>query len=156
MDALRPEPVAEIAAAAAAAKGVDIEDFEVRRAGRRTLIRVIIDRDGGVDSDVSADVARAIRSELAADPRTSALDWMLEVTSPGIDRPLDSPRRWRRNVGRLVEIDLGGSTLTGRLDEVDDDGVTIRTGASDARRLRFAEMGRAVVQAELGPNPGGL
>lgn len=156
MDAQRPEPVAEIAAAAAAAKGVDIEDVEVRRAGRRTLIRVIIDRDGGVDSDVSADVARAIRSELAADPRTSAMDWMLEVTSPGIDRPLDSPRRWRRNVGRLVEIDLGGSALTGRLDEVDDDGVTIRTGASDTRRLRFAEMGRAVVQAELGRNPGGL
>ncbi|MCU1592255.1 MAG: hypothetical protein JWP11_3511, partial [Frankiales bacterium] len=88
--------------------GADLEDVDVSKAGRRSVVRVVVDRDGGVSMDDVADVSRAVSDALdaldEAEPGMLGPSYVLEVTSPGVDRPLTLPRHWRRNVGRLVTV----------------------------------------------------
>ncbi|MGI5215503.1 ribosome maturation factor RimP [Plantactinospora sp. CA-290183] len=95
------------------AAGYDLEDLSVSRAGRRHVVRVIVDRDGGVSLDAVADVSRAVSGALdeaeAAAGDLVAGEYQLEVSSPGVDRPLTLPRHWRRNVGRLVKVTASGA-----------------------------------------------
>lgn len=92
--------------------GYDLEDLAVARAGRRHLVRVIVDGDGGVSLDAVADVSRAVSAALdrAEESGTDLIagEYQLEVSSPGVDRPLTLPRHWRRNVGRLVRVTAKG------------------------------------------------
>ena len=111
-----------------ASLGVDLEDVDVTDAGRRRRVRVVIDRDGGVDLDTVADVSRAVSEALDASDVLGDAPYVLEVTSPGVDRPLDEPRHWRRARGRLVACTLrDGSTVTGRITDSDDAEVTLET-----------------------------
>jgi ribosome maturation factor RimP len=89
---------------------------------------------------------------------------VLEVTSPGVDRPLSEPRHWRRNLGRLVAVPVGPSgaaeQVTGRIAAVDDAGVTLaveargKPGAKKRppaeRQVPWAELGAGRVQVEFG------
>lgn len=132
--------------------GVDLEDLEIHRAGRRHVVRVVVDKDGGVDLDLVAEVSR-LTSEVLDDPELAEQlpgAFVLEVTSPGVDRPLTEPRHWRRAAGRLVEATLGdGTTVTGRiLPPSGDADVTIATEAGD-RTVALADVSRAVVQVEF-------
>ncbi|MGX7679546.1 ribosome maturation factor RimP [Jatrophihabitans sp. DSM 45814] len=100
-------------------QGYDLEDLSVTAAGRRSLIRVIVDADDGVDLDAVADISRALSELLDADadsaqPTTFSGPFVLEVSSPGVDRPLTELRHWRRAIGRLVTVPLHES---GPLDE---------------------------------------
>ena len=79
--------------------GYDLEDVAVTSAGRRSLVRVTVDADGGIDLDAVALVSRIISDALdadAANPRALSGAYVLEVSSPGVDRPLTEPRHWRR------------------------------------------------------------
>ena len=131
-----------------AARGIDLEDVVVRSAGSRRLVQVLVDRDGGIDLDGVADVSRSCSEALdAADVFPGA--YVLEVSSPGVDRPLTEPRHWRRNTGRLVEAKLtDGSTVTGRLMAADDESVTLAVG-SGQRTASYAELARGAVQVEF-------
>jgi ribosome maturation factor RimP len=101
--------------------GYDLEEVTVSKAGRRSVVRVVVDIDGGVDLDAVADVSKSVSAALdEADP-LGEQPYVLEVTSPGVDRPLTEPRHWRRNVGRKVRA----GDREGRIREVTDDGVTI-------------------------------
>jgi len=129
--------------------GFDLESLEEVRIGQRWLIRVIVDSDAGVGLDDIAAVSRAVslaldqRDELMAGPYT------LEVTSPGVDRPLTHPRHWRRNRLRLVRAALvAGGELIGRIGDCDDDGVTLLASGA-LRRVRYTELSRAVVEVEF-------
>ena len=74
---------------------------------------------------------------------------------PGVDRPLTEPRHWRRSVGRLVKVDLvNGSSVTGRVEAADADGVDLDVAGHD-RRLAFAEVRLAKVEVEFN-RPGRL
>jgi ribosome maturation factor RimP len=96
--------------------GCDLEAADVTPAGRRRLLRVLVDRDGGISLDDVADVTRAISKALDADDIMGDGAYTLEVSSPGVDRPLTLPRHWRRNVSRLVAVTLtAGGTVTGRM-----------------------------------------
>ena len=75
--------------------------------------------------------------------------YTLEVTSRGVGRPLELPRHWRRNTGRLVAVRLSeGDTITGRIVSNTDDGVRLNVAGED-REIRFADVERALVQVEL-------
>jgi ribosome maturation factor RimP len=75
--------------------------------------------------------------------------YTLEVTSRGVDRPLTEPRHWRRNAGRLVRVNTAdGTEITGRIADVDDDQVQLTT-ESEQISVRFADIGKALVQVEL-------
>jgi ribosome maturation factor RimP len=132
--------------------GVDLEDVEVSRAGRRELVRVVVDRDGGVDLDLVAAVSSRVSQLLDEEPLASVIDgaFVLEVTSPGVDRPLTQTRHWRRAVDRLVRIELrDGASLEGRILDVPDDETVEVTVDGERHSVPRADVVRAVVQVEF-------
>lgn len=134
--------------------GVDLEQIEVSAAGRRRVLRVVVDKDGGIDLDAVADISRAVSSALDDAGAMGEMPYVLEVTSPGVDRPLTRPAHWRRAGGRLVRVVLkGGKTVTGRVRSADSTGVDLQCGdAGEPRRLQFSEVDRAQVQIEFAPS----
>ena len=127
------------------AAGFDLEDVDVTAAGRRNVIRVVVDRDGGIDLDAVAEVSRVVSDALDTTDVTGTTAYTLEVTSPGVDRPLTEPRHWRRAVGRLVVA--GG--LTGRVVAADDDGVTFDVDGAQ-QVVAYADLTAGRVQIEFG------
>jgi ribosome maturation factor RimP len=137
--------------------GAELEDVSVSRAGSRSVVRVVIDRDGGIDLDGVADVSHAVSAALDADPDAMPGTFVLEVTTPGVDRPLTQPRHWRRAKGRLVAVTRrGAGPLTGRVSSADDEGAVL-VGADlpgGQVSVSYADVSRAVVQVEFnGPGP---
>ncbi len=133
--------------------GFELEGLDEVRAGQRWLVRVIIDSDAGVGLEDIATVSRAV--SLALDDRDELLGgpYTLEVTSPGVDRPLTRPRHWRRNRLRLVRVVVADSAeLVGRIGDCDDEGVTLLVSGA-LRRVRYAELRRAVVEVEFRQPP---
>jgi ribosome maturation factor RimP len=134
--------------------GYDLEDVVVTSAGRRSLVRVTVDADGGIDLDAVAEVSRLVADALDADatspgsPRALAGAYVLEVSSPGVDRPLTEPRHWRRAVGRLVKVEAAGRNLVGRITDVGDAGVALDVDGTE-RRVAWADLGRGKVQVEF-------
>jgi ribosome maturation factor RimP len=135
--------------------GLDLEDVVVTPAGKRRVVRVVVDQDGGVDLDHVATVSTAVSAALDADDALGGSPYVLEVSSPGVDRPLTEPRHWRRNRSRLVEIVLAdASTLTGRVLGADEQG--LRVEAADGERvLPWGEVDRGRVQIEFKRASGG-
>lgn len=139
-----------------AALGYDLEDVTARRAGSRQLLQVVVDGDGGISLDDIAEVSQAVSAALDESDAMGEAPYDLEVSSPGVSRPLTLPRHWRRAVGRLVQVPLTeGGELTGRVVEADDEGVTFELPAkkpgmkSGVRRLGYTELGRGKVQVEF-------
>jgi ribosome maturation factor RimP len=138
------------------AAGYDLEDLSVSRAGRRHVVRVIVDADGGINLDGVADVSRAVSAALDAAEEAGgdivAGEYQLEVSSPGVDRPLTLPRHWRRNAGRLVKVTVhgpeGDRQVTGRIAAADDERVALETDAGRAEHP-YAELGPGRVQVEF-------
>lgn len=140
--------------------GFDLERVSVSRIGRRHSVQVIVDRDGGVGLDAIAEVSRAVSEALDAadDAGTAGLpgEYVLEISSPGVDRPLTEPRHWRRNVGRLVTVRLASEgTVTGRITAATGEGVVLErepAGKADGRAIRtvpYGQLGPGRIQVEL-------
>ncbi|PKW19490.1 ribosome maturation factor RimP [Saccharopolyspora spinosa] len=144
-----------VVAEAVARTGFDLEEFDVQQAGRRRLIKVVIDSDDGVGLDEISDVSRAVSEVLDAHEHVLAGSYTLEVTSPGVDRPLTRARHWRRARYRLVKIKFTGEKgekLVARVGEADDEGVTVLVGG-ELRRVAYCDVERAVVEVEFQQPP---
>ncbi|WP_183095976.1 ribosome maturation factor RimP [Nocardioides stalactiti] len=129
--------------------GLDLEAVELTPAGKRRVLRIAVDKDGGVDLDDVAAATRAINEILDGSEVMGEQPYTLEVTSRGVDRPLTLPRHWRRNRSRLAKVTLtDGTVLTGRIGDSDDDQVTLDVDGSD-RALPYAEVDKALVQIEF-------
>ncbi|RAJ32300.1 ribosome maturation factor RimP [Kitasatospora sp. SolWspMP-SS2h] len=140
----------------AAEAGLDLEEVRVTQAGSRRQVQVDVDADGGVDLDAIAEFSRLVSQALDASDLMGEAPYLLEVGSPGAERPLDAPRHWRRATGRLAAVKLvDGAELTARVLESDEDGVLVEVqpvkgrGRPKERRLEFAEIARARVQVEF-------
>jgi ribosome maturation factor RimP len=132
------------------AAGMDLESVRVSAAGRRRLLRVVVDSDQGVSLDAAAAISRQLSAALDSAPVMGDFPYTLEVSSPGVDRPLTDPRHWRRSVGRLVQVTAGeAGTVTGRVVAADSDEVTLDVGG-DRRRFGYATLGAGAVQVEFG------
>lgn len=132
--------------------GVDLEDVQVQRAGRREVVRVVVDRDGGVDLDTIAQVSQVVAALLDEPPLSQqfAGAYVLEVTSPGVDRPLTEVRHWRRAVDRLVHAHRAdGGVVIGRVGEVTDAEVTLVLDSGERQTLALSELARGEVQVEF-------
>jgi ribosome maturation factor RimP len=141
--------VREVVEPAITSAGYDLEDVTVTAAGRRSLVRVVVDRDGGVDLDAVADVARMVSDALDADDPTGDAPYTLEVSSPGVDRALTEARHWRRAAGRLVRAPVrDAADVTGRVIRADDAGVTFDVDGSE-RTIRYDVLGPGKVQVEF-------
>ncbi len=137
---------------ALAETGVDVEDVHVQQAGRREIVRVIVDRDGGVDLDRVAEVSRRISELFDTPPLADEFvgTFVLEVTSPGVDRPLTEQKHWRRAVKRNVEVHLKDkSIVVGRIIEVTDTEVILQTPGSEPVVIALTEITRGLVQVEF-------
>ena len=133
--------------------GCDLEDLTVTAAGKRSVVRVLVDKDGGITLDDVADVSRVVSEALdradEQDPSLLGATYVLEVSSPGVDRPLTQPRHWRRNAGRLVTVHpREGAAYDGRVLGADDDAVTLDVGG-DERVVPYADVTKGVVQVEF-------
>lgn len=138
---------------AAAAAGYDVEGLSVSRAGRRHVVRIMVDADGGVTLDEVAELSRDLSAALDAAEETGGDfgtgEYVLEVGSPGVDRPLTRPRHWRRAAGRMVTVRAGGQQVTGRVVAADERSVTLDVDR-DQRVYPLAELGPGRVQIEFG------
>lgn len=132
--------------------GYDLEELKVSQAGRRTLVRVLVDRDAGVDLDAIAAVSRVLSKALdqseSDDGPFATNSYTLEVSSPGVDRPLTLPRHWRRNIGRLVSVRLSDATVTARIIAADDKSVELEL-SGQRRTHTYDELGPGRVQLEF-------
>ena len=152
-----PGPLLAFLGPVVVGSGAVLEDVEVTRAGRRAVVTVLVDGDEDrLDLDEVAAVSRAVSDALDAAPATLVPGaYTLEVSTPGVDRPLTELRHWRRNVGRLVEVQRHGApTETGRIVEVTDETVTVDVPGPKGRKghvatIALADVAKAVVQVDF-------
>jgi ribosome maturation factor RimP len=131
---------------------VDLEDLQITSAGRREVVRVVVDRDGGIDLDLIADISRQIAELLDVPPLADefAGTYVLEVSSPGTDRPLTEEKHWRRAERRLVEATLlDDSIVSGRIVGVASGIVEIELPSGEVRAVPLSLLRRGVVQLEF-------
>lgn len=144
---------------AVAASGFELEALEITSAGRRRLVKVVVDSAAGedrIDLDRVAEVSRAVSAALDAHDAVLGGPYTLEVTSPGLDRPLTRPRHWRRARLRLVKVRQGdGTSFTGRVGAADDDpaGAVELLVEGEVRRVAYADVAHAVVEVEFKEPP---
>jgi ribosome maturation factor RimP len=133
--------------------GLDLEAVELSNAGKRRMLRVAIDKDGGITMDDIADATREVSRVLDETDLMGERAYTLEVSSPGVDRPLTLPRHWRRNQGRLVKVTFPeGDPLVGRIVSTDDSGASLDIEGTE-RRVDYAEVKKAKVQIEFKKEP---
>ncbi|MFC3999426.1 ribosome maturation factor RimP [Nocardiopsis sediminis] len=145
----RHDRLAELLGPVLAEAGLDLEDIEVTPAGRRRLLRVVVDSDSGVDLDTVGTISQEISAALDSTDAMGKAPYVLEVTSPGVDRPLTLPRHWRRSRGRLVQARLaGGDEVEGRVKDAGESGVTLEVDGQD-RVYEYSDLGRGKVQVEF-------
>ncbi len=143
------------------AKELDLEEITVTPAGKRRVLRVVVDSEEGVQLDTCAELSREI-SEKLDEPGNSAVmgngEYVLEVTSPGADRPLTEHRHYVRAIGRLVKFHLTeggkGGELIARILEVDDEGLDLEVPGvkgrkPTSRRITFDSVAKARVEIEF-------
>ncbi|MFK4227637.1 ribosome maturation factor RimP [Streptomyces sp. NPDC019890] len=137
------------------AADLDLEEIEVSRAGRRRMLRITVDSDQGVELDACAELSRAISGKLDETDAMGEGEYVLEVSSPGADRPLTEHRHYVRAVGRLVKLQLHeGGELVARILTVDDEGLDLEVPGvkgrkPTARRVTFTEIAKARVEIEF-------
>lgn len=156
----------ELFGAALAGNGVVLEEVRVVPAGKRKVLRVLVDRDPyagaprppeepveGLSLDEVAEISRSLSNRLDALPAAqdpmAGTTYTLEVSSPGVERALTLPRHFRRNVGRLVDLrTTAGASLRCRITAATPDCVTVQTGHGP-RELAWTEIETASVQVEF-------
>jgi ribosome maturation factor RimP len=128
---------------------LDVEAVELTPAGKRRVLRVAVDKDGGVTLDDVADATREVSRVLDESDVMGEMPYTLEVTSRGVDRPLTLPRHWRRNCDRLVKATTSdGTDVTGRITTSDDTSVTLDVDG-EQHEFAYADIAKALVQIEF-------
>lgn len=152
-DSGRRDQVVALLAPVVSGVGLELEDVELRAVGRRLVVRVLVDSDAGVTLDEVATASTAVSEALESSTVLGDEPYTLEVSSPGVDRPLTLPRHWRRSIGRLVTVVRdGGPEVTGRVTTLSDTEVSLEVDEKGRKRqvvVALADVTRAVVQVEF-------
>ncbi len=144
------EQILQILEPIASNMGLDLEDVEIKSAGKHSIVQVSIDKDGGINLDEVAQISNQISEALDAKDILGEKPYTLEVGSPGIDRALTLPRHWRRNNGRLVKINFGSNSEIGRIIESDNEKVSLEVKGK-TRSINFDKIDKAFIQVEFNP-----
>jgi ribosome maturation factor RimP len=143
--------IIQVASPVVHALGMDLESVKVTSAGRRRLLRIVVDSDHGVSLDDAAVASRELSAKLDASDVMGDQPYVLEVSSPGVDRPLTQPRHWQRALGRLVRVPLAESPsdpVQGRVLEADAADVVLDINGT-RRRFGYPALGAGVIQIEF-------
>ena len=139
------EQVAAVITPAIEALGFYVEDISITSAGRRSMLTVIVDGDTHLSLDQVTVATKAISEIVENLPTLGNNPFTLEVTSPGLDRPLTKPRHWRKNLDRLVKVVLlDGKEVKGRVKDVSESNATL-----DEQVINFADIKRATLEIEF-------
>jgi ribosome maturation factor RimP len=135
------------------AEGLELYDVVRGRERGRTVLRVIVDRTGGVDLETLSRLSEHVSSRLDAEGYESG-PYDLQVSSPGLERPLRRAEHFRRSLGELVRVRTtapiaGSRTHTGTLVEADDEGITLAVGDDDVR-VALADIASARTVVDWG------
>jgi ribosome maturation factor RimP len=141
--------VAELVAPVLEADGLELFDVELRGA----TLRVSVDRPGGVDMEAISAASERVSAVLDAHDPVPGDRYTLEVSSPGVERPLRTPDHFRRFVGTTIAVRTrpgveGERRIEGVLEAADDDGVTVA-----GRTLTYEQIERARTVFTWGPTP---
>lgn len=146
----------DMLAPAVTSLGLELVDLELR-AG---LVRVVVDRPGGADLDRIASATRAVSALLDTHDPFPGHRYTLEVSSPGVERPLRTPRHFARAVGETVTVRTaagapGERRVRGRLTRADEEGIVLEGDEvpDGTRRFTYAEIDRARTVFEWGAAP---
>lgn len=131
--------------------GAELVEFDMFRAGNRKVLRIYIDKANGVDVEDCASVSRHLSDAVDQDDTLISGAWTLEVSSPGIDRPLKSTRDFERNRNRLLRVVRStGKPLTGLLVTVDDQSLTLSVkGVTEPVLVPRSEILSAKVEVQF-------
>jgi ribosome maturation factor RimP len=126
--------------------GLELVDVAFRRESGRRILRVVVDRDGGVDVDTIADLAEKVSRRLDVEGFAPG-PYALEVSSPGIERSLKLPRDFERRVGDTVKVRTntpidGRTNITGELVSASDDGIVVAAGDAELS-VRYVDIASA-------------
>lgn len=157
------DAVREVARAALADRGLDVVDVTVTPAGRRRVVRILVDRSVSgldpsdhtsrvppMDLDEVTEATHAVSAALDATEPLGNAPYVLEVSSPGVDRPLRTWAQLRRNVGRLVTVSTSGSQqLTGRIVALGPDALTLGRPDGPELTVPVSEVASARVEVEF-------
>ena len=142
---------------------MDVEEIKINRAGSKTVVAVALDSDNRPDLDtlevVSGEISEAFDgAEESGVIAFGGQGYTLEVSTPGVDHPLTLPRHWRRNRGRLVTWDDGGTKRTGRIGALNDAETEVVLISREGKNMcvdvrKVAEIGQAVVEIEFATVP---
>jgi ribosome maturation factor RimP len=125
--------------------GFYLEDVVITTAGRRSMITVIVDGDTHLSLDQVTQVTKAIGEIIESIQSLGQSPFTLEVTSPGLDRPLTKPRHWRKNINRLVKVVLlDGKEIKGRVRDSTQISATI-----DEQVINLSDIKRATLEIEF-------
>jgi ribosome maturation factor RimP len=141
--------------------GLDLYDVEVSGSGRARVLRVLVDREGGIDLEAIADATQAISPILDAPPLDAVISgpYALEVSSPGLERPLRTPAHYARAVGETISVktrardDQSARRVRGVLAAADDTGFDLALETGTSERVAYDEVTQARTVFEWGPEP---
>jgi len=109
--------------------GVDLIEKDLFSAGKRKILRIFIDKDGGVSVENCASVSRYLSEELDKEEYANLIDgaYTIEVSSPGVDRPLKTQKDFERNLGRMLRVTENGKITKGILKAANGSSITLET-----------------------------
>jgi ribosome maturation factor RimP len=129
------------------ALGFYLEDVTIISAGRRSMLTIIVDGDTHLSLDQVTSATKAIGEIVESVQSLGETPFTLEVTSPGLDRPLTKVRHWQKNINRLVKVVLqDGSEIKGRIKDVNE--VSARV---DEKNINYSDVKRATLEIEFKP-----
>ena len=147
------DQISELVTPAVREQGFYLEDVHIATPGSHRILTCIVDGDSALNLDQVTSVSRIISELLDEATFMGETPFTLEVTSPGVDRPLTAPRHFAKNVDRLLKvIKVDGSEVTGRILSNSDNDVTLTVTVKKETReevIALADIKRAVVEIEF-------
>jgi ribosome maturation factor RimP len=141
----KKEDISDAVTPALSALGFYLEDVTITSAGRRSMLTIIVDGDTHLSLDQVTSATKAIGEIVESIQSLGETPFTLEVTSPGLDRPLTKPRHWRKNIDRLVKIVLlDGKEIKGRIKAASENSATV-----DENEIKFSDIKRASLEVEF-------
>jgi ribosome maturation factor RimP len=141
----KKEDISDAVTPALSALGFYLEDVTITSAGRRSMLTIIVDGDTHLSLDQVTSATKAIGEIVESIQSLGETPFTLEVTSPGLDRPLTKPRHWRKNIDRLVKVVLlDGKEIKGRIKAANENSATV-----DENEIKFSDIKRASLEVEF-------
>ena len=141
----KKEDISDAVTPALSALGFYLEDVTITSAGRRSMLTIIVDGDTHLSLDQVTSATKAIGEIVESIQSLGETPFTLEVTSPGLDRPLTKPRHWRKNIDRLVKIVLlDGKEIKGRIKAASENSATVNES-----EIKFSDIKRASLEVEF-------